>query len=75
MVKEVVKGGVVADFEGIRAFVPISKLSLQRVDDYEPYLNKELEVRVSEVDMDADKLILSAKEILKERQEDSRRKK
>ncbi len=27
-VSEVVKGGVVADFEGIRAFIPVSKLSL-----------------------------------------------
>ena len=74
-VSEVVKGGVVADFEGIRAFIPISKLSIQRIDDCEPYLGKELEVRVFEADMDADKLILSAREILKERQEDSKKKK
>ncbi len=74
-VSEVVKGGVVADFEGIRAFIPISKLSLERIDDCNPFLYKEIEVRVFEADMDADKLILSAKEILKERQELSRKKK
>ena len=74
-VNEVVKGGVVADFEGIRAFIPISKLSLERIDDCNPFLYKEIEVRVFEADMDADKLILSAKEILKERQELSRKKK
>lgn len=74
-VNGVVKGGVTADFEGISAFIPISKLSLERIDDCEPFMGKELEVRVFEADMDADKLILSAKEILKERQEINRKKK
>lgn len=71
----VVKGGVVADFEGIRAFIPISKLSLERIDNCNSFLDQELEVRVFEADMDDDKLILSAKEILRERQEDSKKKK
>ncbi len=74
-VTEVVKGGVVADFEGIRAFIPISKLSLERIDNCNSFLDQELEVRVFEADMDDDKLILSAKEILRERQEDSKKKK
>lgn len=74
-VSEVVKGGVVADFEGIRAFIPISKLSIERIDDCGPFLDKEIEVRVFEADMEVDKLILSAREILKEKQEDSRKKK
>lgn len=71
----IVKGGVVADFEGIRAFIPVSKLSLERIDDCNPFLGRELEVRVFEADMDEDKLVLSAKEILKERQESDRKKK
>lgn len=74
-VSEVVKGGVVADFEGLRAFIPISKLSLERIDDCDAFLGKELEVRVFEANMDDDKLILSAKEILKEREEAKRKKK
>ena len=74
-VNGIVKGGVVADFEGIRAFIPVSKLSLDRIEDCNPFLEKELEVRVFEANMDEDKLILSAKEILKERRELSRRKK
>ncbi len=71
----IVKGGVVADFDGIRAFIPASRLSLDRVEDCNPFLGKELEVRVFEADMDADKLVLSAREILKERQEIKRKKK
>ena len=71
----IVKGGVVADFEGIRAFIPVSKLSLERIDDCNPYLEKEIEVRVFEANMDEEKLILSAKEILRERQDQNRKKK
>ncbi|MBR6275206.1 MAG: S1 RNA-binding domain-containing protein [Lachnospiraceae bacterium] len=74
-VNEIVKGGVVADFEGIRAFIPVSKLSLERVEDLNPFFGKEIEVRVFEVDMDEDKLILSAKEILKEKREVNKAKK
>ena len=71
----IVKGGVVADFEGIRAFIPVSRLSLNRIDDCNPFLGKEIEVRVFEANMDDDKLILSAREILKEQQDLSRKKK
>ncbi len=65
----IVKGGVVADFEGIRAFIPASRLTLQRVEDLNPFLEQEITVRVFEADMEADKLILSAREILKEQRE------
>ncbi len=71
----IVKGGVVADFEGIRAFIPVSKLSLERIDDCNPFLGKALEVRVSEANIDEDKLILSAKKILKEKKDLDRKKK
>ena len=74
-VSDVVKGGVIADFEGLRAFIPISKLSLERIDDCNPFLGKELEVRVFEANMDEDRLILSAKEILREREEVKRKNK
>ncbi len=71
----IVKGGVVADFEGMRAFIPVSRLSLEHVDDCNPFLGKTLEVRVFEADMEKDKLVLSAKEILKEQKDAARKKK
>ncbi len=74
-VNEAVKGGVVADFEGIRAFIPVSKLSLDRIEDCDQFVGREIEVRVFEADMNEDKLILSAREILKEKREISRKKK
>ena len=70
-----VKGGVIADLEGLRAFIPISRLSLERIENCDSFLEKELEVRVIEADMEADKLVLSAKEILKESQEALKKKK
>ncbi len=74
-VNGIVKGGVVADFEGIRAFIPASRLTLNRVEDLNIFLNQEIQVRVFEANVDEDKLILSAREILKEDQADIKKKK
>lgn len=63
----VVKSGVVAYVEGIRGFIPASKLDLQYVENLEEWLGKEIEVRVINVDEEDGKLVLSAKEILRER--------
>ena len=65
-VSEVVNAGVVAYVEGIRGFIPASQLALSYVEDLEVYQGKRLTVRVTNVDQDKEKLILSAKEILKE---------
>lgn len=71
----IVKGGVTADFDGIRAFIPASRVTLERVDDLNPFLLKEITVRVIEADMEAEKLVLSAREILKEAAADIKKKK
>ena len=68
----VVKGGVVADFEGLRAFIPASRVSLQRIEDLDVYLNKEITVRVITADKENNKLVLSAREILREEQNNAR---
>ena len=51
-VTDVTKGGVVAFLEGIRGFIPGSKLSLEYVEEteLENYLHQNLEVRVINVD-------------------------
>ena len=66
-VEGIVKGGAIAYVEGIRAFIPVSKLSLEYVKDPEDYLKKTLTVRVFEVDESENRLILSARELLKEK--------
>ena len=67
-VEGVVNGGVIAMVEGLRGFVPASKLSLSYIDDLETYLLKDIEVRVIDVDQANNRLVLSAREILKEKE-------
>ena len=73
--KEVIDGGVIAYVEGVRGFIPASKLALSYVEDTEVYLNKPAQVQVLDVDKDSKKLILSAKEILREKADKERKKK
>lgn len=69
-VSEVVNGGAVAYVEGIRGFIPASQLDLNYVEDPSVYIGKTLKVRVITVDQEKEKLVLSAKEILKEQQKE-----
>ncbi|MDW8800949.1 30S ribosomal protein S1 [Clostridium sp. A1-XYC3] len=69
VVKEVVKGGVVANVKGVRAFIPASQLSASFVKDLNEFVGKTLEVKVIELDRDKQRLVLSRKEVeLKERE-------
>ena len=49
-VKGIVPSGVIAYLDGIRGFIPASHLSLDYVEDCNPWLGKELDVRVITVD-------------------------
>ena len=69
----IVKGGAVAYVEGIRGFIPASKLSLNYVEDLEDWLNKEIEVRVITADPEEKRLVLSARDILREKAEEERK--
>lgn len=69
-VSEAVNGGTVAYVEGIRGFIPASQLDLNYVEDPSAYVGKTLKVRVITVDQEKEKLVLSAKEILKEKQKE-----
>lgn len=67
-VKQVVPSGVVAYVEGIRGFIPASQLALSYIeeDELENYVGKKLKVRVITADEEANKLVLSAKDVAKE---------
>ena len=75
VVKGVVNGGAVAYVEGVRGFIPASKLALNYVEDTNEYLNRRLQVQVIDVNKEDKKLILSAKEILREKAEEERKNK
>ncbi len=72
-VSEAVKSGVVAYVEGIRGFIPASKLALTYVENLDEYVGKELEVRVITADPEAKKLVLSARDILREKEAEERK--
>ena len=67
-VSEAVKSGCVAFLEGIRGFIPASKLDLQFVEEdrLQEYVGKTLKVKVITADKEAGKLVLSAREYLRE---------
>lgn len=68
-VEGIVNGGAIAMVEGLRGFIPASRLSLSYIEDLETYLLKDIEVKVIDVDQANNRLVLSAREILKEKEE------
>ena len=72
-IKGVVNKGVIAYVEGIRGFIPASKLSLSYVENLEDWLLKEIQVRVITADAEAHRLVLSALEILKEKEAEEKK--
>lgn len=62
-----VNAGVVAYLEGIRGFIPASHLALEYVEDVDRFVGETLDVVVITADPEKNKLVLSAKEVAKER--------
>lgn len=62
-----VNAGVVAFLEGIRGFIPASQLALEYVEDVDQFVGETLDVVVITADPEKNKLVLSAKEVAKER--------
>ncbi len=74
-VVDAVKSGVVAYLEGIRGFIPASKLDLSYVeeDQIKDYVGKDLKVKVITADEKDSKLVLSARDYLKEKADEKRK--
>lgn len=68
-ISDVVKGGVVANVKGVRAFMPASMLSVAYVDDLNTWKGKELKVIVKDFDREDRKVIISHKDIDREERE------
>lgn len=67
-----VNSGMIAYLEGIRAFVPASQLSLSYVEDLESWVGKTIDVIVITVDEDKKRLVLSARELLWQREQEEK---
>lgn len=68
----IVKGGVISYVEGIRGFIPASLLSLNYVEDLNDWLKKEVEAKVEEVEPENNRLILSCRAVLKEKEQEKK---
>ncbi len=68
-IKEAVKGGVVCFVEEQRAFLPASQLSEEYVEKLEDWVGKHVQVRITELNQEEKKIILSARVLLKEKKE------
>lgn len=49
VIKEIVKGGAVADYKGVRIFIPASQISDRFVKDLEPYKGKKVKLVITEM--------------------------
>ncbi len=59
-----VKGGLVADIEGLRAFLPASLLDVKFVEDLASFAGQTIDVVVSELDVEHRRVILSRKKVI-----------
>ena len=55
---EVVKGGLILDI-GLRGFLPASLVEMRRVRDLQPYVGKEIEAKIIELDKNRNNVVLS----------------
>lgn len=68
VVKEVVKGGLVADV-GLRGFIPASLVETYYVEDFSDYVNNPLNVKIIDLDREQNRIILSHRAVLEEEAE------
>ncbi|MBT2450129.1 30S ribosomal protein S1 [Streptomyces sp. ISL-43] len=68
---EVVKGGLILDI-GLRGFLPASLVEMRRVRDLQPYVGKELEAKIIELDKNRNNVVLSRRAWLEQTQSEVR---
>src|SRR6266513_1421655 len=68
---EVVKGGLILDI-GLRGFLPASLVELRRVRDLAPYVGRNLDAKIIELDKNRNNVVLSRRAWLEETQREQR---
>lgn len=71
-ITEAVKGGVTGYLEGIRAFIPASKLSLSYVEDLSGFVGQTVQAIIITAEEEGKKLVLSCRELLREQAQNQR---
>jgi small subunit ribosomal protein S1 len=70
-VTEVVKGGLILDI-GVRGFLPASLVEMRRVRDLAPYIGRELDAKIIELDKTRNNVVLSRRAWLEQHQSTNR---
>ena len=73
-ITEIVNGGAVAQLEGMRGFIPASRLDASYVEDLEEWNGKTVEVTVITADEEHNRLVLSGREAAREKQQEEKKK-
>ena len=68
---EVVKGGLILDI-GLRGFLPASLVEMRRVRDLGPYVGKQIEAKIIELDKNRNNVVLSRRAWLEQTQSEVR---
>ena len=72
-VKEIVKGGAIAFVDDMKAFIPASQIALNYVEKLEEFVGKHIDTYIITVDPEKRRLVLSARELLRERRDAERK--
>ncbi|MBI1374793.1 MAG: S1 RNA-binding domain-containing protein [Phycisphaera sp.] len=67
-------GGLEVKIAGKRAFMPMSQVDLNRIEDFAPFLNRKIKVKVLELDRKKKRLLVSRRAVLEEEAKEERKK-
>lgn len=73
--KEVVKGGLIATIDGIRAFIPASQVSTKYIEKLDEFVGQTMKVKIIEVDKQRKRVVASRKAVLVAEAEEAKRQK
>ena len=62
--KEAVKGGLLADVEGVRTFIPASQLDLRYVEKIDSFVGQPMTLKIIEIDRTKKRIVASRKAVL-----------
>src|SRR5262249_60051146 len=68
---EVVKGGLILEI-GLRGFLPASLVEMRRVRDLQPYVGRQIEAKIIELDKNRNNVVLSRRAWLEQTQSEVR---
>ena len=73
--KEVVKGGLIATIDGVRAFIPASQLSTKYIENIGEFVGQPIKLKVIEVDKARKRIVASHKAVMVAEAEEARKQK